>query len=518
MSTVNILKTNSIFKGHRTALFTGLFALLVAGFLGACDQDVSENPDGEIGSVEVVYGETTVTVDMADLEAVTLEDGEDYARLSDIVEAADLGVALGDLEFNFEGGDGYMTDTHSTCVDYVPVPGSMLAQGYVHLTTRNMEWDSELEYPGCLHVDDVARIHAAEAGSVQTEVDVVYGDETVTVDLRSLETVDIDGVDHVRLSDVVGWADLGVALANLEFDFEASDGFRPSSSGNCADFVPVAGIDLENGFIAVESRSLAWDESLEFPGCLGVDDVAQIIATDTETTGPTLEVVYGSTTVVVDLDDATIVDFEGNDVVEVTEIVELAALGVTTDELLFNFQAEDGFRPSDSGNCADSFPIAGDQLQYAYIQYDTSNLVWHADAALPGCAFVDGIVRIEAEDAEATEGPFIDVVYGETTVTVDLSEAEPVSFHGAPHVHLEDIVALAELGVATTDLVFDFEASDGFRASDAGSCAETIPMAGADLSMGYVSLETRDLEWEDDSGMPGCVTINDLALIEAMDP
>ena len=118
-----------------------------------------------------------------------------------------------------------------------------------------------------------------ESGGPAT-VEVVYGDNTVGVDLADMDAISVASVDSARLSDVVEAADLGVDLAALEFDFEASDGFRSSNSSNCTGIVPIAGEDLDFGYIALESRDLTWDESMDAPGCLRVDDVARLHATD----------------------------------------------------------------------------------------------------------------------------------------------------------------------------------------------------------------------------------------------
>jgi hypothetical protein len=244
----------------------------------ACDDgDGSEDP----GSVEVVYDGNTVTVDLADVESVDL-DGVEAARLSDVFEAANLGVELAALEFDFEGSDGFLSSSSSNCEALVPLSGELLTQGYIELVSRNLSWDEALGFPGCLRVDDTARILATDAAPAGPEVEVIYGETTVPVDISTLDEVDFGGTPHVLVSDVVEAADLGVALDTLELDFEASDGFRPSSSGRCADFVPVAGTDADQGYIELATRNLSWDDALGFPGCLGVDGVVSIIATDAE--------------------------------------------------------------------------------------------------------------------------------------------------------------------------------------------------------------------------------------------
>jgi hypothetical protein len=102
--------------------------------------------------------------------------------------------------------------------------------------------------------------------------------------------------------------------------------------------------------------------------------------------------------VTVDLSQAEVMDFEGNDAVRLTDVIELAALGVATADLTFDFVASDGFRVSEATNCASTFPIGGDQLDTGYIELATRNLVWDATAGMPGCAFADDLATIEAID------------------------------------------------------------------------------------------------------------------------
>jgi len=120
---------------------------------------------------------------------------------------------------------------------------------------------------------------AAEARSVG----VTYGGTTETVDLPTLATTDVEGVPLVRLSDVVAAAFPAVVLADVTADFVAGDGFRPGQSGNCADVVPIEGAALAQGYIDPATRDLAWDDALDFPGCMGVRDTATIELADKTT-------------------------------------------------------------------------------------------------------------------------------------------------------------------------------------------------------------------------------------------
>lgn len=127
----------------------------------SCDQQVSENGDGEAKTVEVVYNGTSYEVDLGLLETLTVED-DDVLRLSDVVNAAELGVALSDLEFDFQASDGFRSGERSTCTETIPVAGETLARGYIHPITRNLSWDAELGMPGCVRVYDTAQLLASD--------------------------------------------------------------------------------------------------------------------------------------------------------------------------------------------------------------------------------------------------------------------------------------------------------------------------------------------------------------------
>jgi len=137
-------------------------AALFGSATAACDQHVGGEPDGGVASVDVVHGEVTVTVDLGDLDAVVLDDGEEHARLADVVEAASLDTALEDLEFDFEAADGFRSSSTPTCEHTIPIVGALLRSGHLNLRSRDMSWDEALDLPGCVYVTDLARIHAAD--------------------------------------------------------------------------------------------------------------------------------------------------------------------------------------------------------------------------------------------------------------------------------------------------------------------------------------------------------------------
>lgn len=231
-------------------------------------------------------------------------------------------------------------------------------------------------------------------------VDVVFGDQTHTVDLGDVTAVTFnDDDEHAQLSAVIAAAGITEPLTSLQVDFLAGDGFVPTNSPNCTEeLVPVAGELLEQGYIHMRTRRVVWEESLGFPGCLSVSNTVQIIITEVERpTGPTVTVSYGETQVEVYLSQTETVTIEGEDYARLTEVVELAELGTPTADLMFDFTA-DGFRPSDSPNCASVVPLSAETLGQGYIHKESKDLAWDEAADMPGCMGVNGVLTIEVTD------------------------------------------------------------------------------------------------------------------------
>lgn len=260
-----------------TRSFCGAVAVLsmLVGFATGCDDDDS----GEIATVDVVYVDESVTIDLGELEAVAVADEEGYVRMSDIVDAAAIGVAIEDLEFDFEGGDGFLASSSPNCVDHIPVAGALLEQGYIHRVTRNLAWDDALGMPGCTRVDNTARIHASNVGT-GSEIEVVYGETSSFIGMGSLNIVEFEGEDHAQLEEVITSASLGVLTSGLGFDFESGAGVRPSSSEDCASLTPISADQIEHAFINVATRDLSWAAEAGLPDCMNVNDLVLIEATD----------------------------------------------------------------------------------------------------------------------------------------------------------------------------------------------------------------------------------------------
>ncbi len=121
---------------------------------------------------------------------------------------------------------------------------------------------------------------ATGEGTSAVTVAVEHGGQAVDADLSDLAVVQVGGLDFVRLSDVVKEAFPDLDLGTVTADFAASDGFMPGSKSNCTGLVPVQGGLLVQGYISPATRNLAWDEALQYPGCLRVSDTARILLAD----------------------------------------------------------------------------------------------------------------------------------------------------------------------------------------------------------------------------------------------
>lgn len=112
------------------------------------------------------------------------------------------------------------------------------------------------------------------------KIKVTYGGQSTDVDINQAELFQNGGVDYSLLSGVITVALPSKAIADLQANFVAGDGYNPADKPSCAEFVPVAGDNLKKGWIARDSRNLSWDPSLGFPGCVAVKDLAEILVED----------------------------------------------------------------------------------------------------------------------------------------------------------------------------------------------------------------------------------------------
>ena len=128
------------------------------------DADTDTDTDTDTGGppciVDVVFGSDTTPVDLSAL-ATTAIDGTDVVPLDALIAEAGVSVDLTGTTLHFLASDGFDPDDQDTCDAYTPVSGSVAAQGGIAPVCpdgRDLEWDTALGYPGCLHVKDVTTV------------------------------------------------------------------------------------------------------------------------------------------------------------------------------------------------------------------------------------------------------------------------------------------------------------------------------------------------------------------------
>lgn len=129
-------------------------------------------------------------------------------------------------------------------------------------------------------VQDAGVVAANDGGRSGLDVVVTYNSASVTVSLATPVPVDLGGTPYVPLTEVLRLAVPQHAAAELAVGFLASDGFDPASRATCAALLPIRDAALTLGYVDPVTRNLKWDDSLQYPGCMNVHDVAQIRVVD----------------------------------------------------------------------------------------------------------------------------------------------------------------------------------------------------------------------------------------------
>lgn len=109
----------------------------------------------------------------------------------------------------------------------------------------------------------------------------------------------------------------------------------------------------------------------------------------------------------------------------------------------------------------------------------------------------------------------VQLVYGATTVTVDVATLPTKDYKGSQVVPLSTVWSAGKLGPGTAKLWFDFEGDDGYHPSMKNGCENYVP--GADLPQGYILPDTRSVFWDDALGLFGCYNVHSVAKIIGLD-
>lgn len=135
-------------------------------------------------------------------------------------------------------------------------------------------------------------------------------------------------------------------------------------------------------------------------GCSDDDqDVDLGISPDT---AGSVQVFLGADMVDVDLGPLETLEYKDVDVTPLSAVWSQAFPSVDPSTLVFGFESDDGFKPSNKG-CED---VSGTALSQGYLEKISRNLVWEESLGFKGCYSVQGtksIVAREPDDADTPE-------------------------------------------------------------------------------------------------------------------
>jgi hypothetical protein len=299
-------------------------------------------------------------------------------------------------------------------------------------------------------------------------------------------------------------------LSALLVDFAGEDGFTPADGANCDGLTPVEGDALIYAFLDLNTKRLVWDETMGFPSCMAIKNIATIILTDAPASAWVVSVEVGEQATSVAISDLTAQEINGVQAVSLIDV--LTAGGVTdTTGLVFDFEALDGFSPSDSENCADFVPVTADGVEYGYLDITDRRLLWQEASEFPKCLNVSDLSRIIVSEAPAPLWP-VTVVSGDEISVVDVMDVTPLDYSGTQGYALSDVLGLA--GYTNLDgYAASFEAADEWTPDQSENCVGIMPLAGDQLQYGYLTEEDHKLVWMEEADLPGCMKVKDLAIV-----
>lgn len=220
--------------------------------------------DSPANEVLVGKGDTAAVVDLRFMPVA--DEAGAAISLKDVV-----GSVLGSPEtyrYDLEGADGQRPgrDLANQLLTW-----DQLKSGVVAIEGHNVTFQDEA-IGAVWEVGGLARIVPEPETTAGKTVKVTANGSTETVDLGTLPTVEVGGLDLVTLSDVV----LAAGLASgegKEFRLVASDGFDPIEKKGAA---PLTWEQMQKGYLDPTTRDASFDSSLALPGYWSVKDVADI--------------------------------------------------------------------------------------------------------------------------------------------------------------------------------------------------------------------------------------------------
>ncbi len=146
----------------RNAFLPYALALIVVACSSnqAIDPGAGDGSAGATAALTVSYQGRSATVDLGTV-ATSSYKGVDLVKLSDAWTSSQIAADRTTLEFEFVGSDGFKPSSKG-CVD---LAGSVLDQGYIDPTSRNLAWDEALGMRGCYAVIDTVQMNAHDPTS-----------------------------------------------------------------------------------------------------------------------------------------------------------------------------------------------------------------------------------------------------------------------------------------------------------------------------------------------------------------
>jgi len=145
--------------------------------------------------------------------------------------------------------------------------------------TRRILWSLlslflALTCPACGLQQDISFDEPEAASPEGPSVMAAWDGNEAEVFLNDLDRIVVEERPVCLLWDILLAAGLEEEeIRSMRFDFEAEDGFRPSSVG-CE---PMEGEDLALGYLDPDGMALIWDSSLGLRGCYWVTRIARIL-------------------------------------------------------------------------------------------------------------------------------------------------------------------------------------------------------------------------------------------------
>ena len=131
-----------------------------------------------------------------------------------------------------------------------------------------------LTCPACGLQQDISFDEPEAVSPEGASVVVAWDGNEAEVFLTDLDPITVEGRSVYPLWDILLAAGLEEEeVQSMCFDFEADDGFRPSSVG-CE---PLEGEDLALGYLDPDGMALVWDSTLGLRGCYWVNRIVRIL-------------------------------------------------------------------------------------------------------------------------------------------------------------------------------------------------------------------------------------------------